>query len=377
MTHHLIEYFAARQGETVALLRQLVEMESPTESKAAIDRLGTLITLLLRDVGASIQRVPQTTAGDHLVASFGDGDRTPIVTLCHIDTVWPIGTLDKLPWCEEDGKLHGPGVYDMKAGIAMLLMALRYLRETGTKPAHPLRMLFTTDEESGSLTSRALIEAKAKDAALVICLEPALPNGALKTFRKGTGDFTIKAYGCAAHAGADHALGINAIEEIARQVMILHQMTNYESGTTVNVGVISGGTVTNMVPDWAQIEVDVRVSIKAEGERIVPAILGLQPQLPGARLEITGGLNRPPMERSSQIIVAFDRAKAIGAELGLELIEGSTGGASDGNFTTAMSIPTLDGMGAVGDGGHAVTEHVFASSLPERAALLAAILTQW
>jgi glutamate carboxypeptidase len=265
----------------------------------------------------------------------------------------------------------------MKASTAMLITVLRYLRDTGTQPTHPLRMLFTTDEETGSLTSRALIEAEAKNAALVLCLEPALPNGALKTFRKGTGDFTVKAFGRAAHAGADHALGINAIEEIARQVITLHQMTNYELGTTVNVGVMSGGTASNVVPDRAEIEVDIRVSTMAEGERMVKTILNLEPQLPGARLEVTGGLNRPPLERTPLIIETFNKVKVIAAGLGLELIEGSTGGASDGNFTGALGVPTLDGLGAVGNGGHAVDEHVIASSLPERTALLAAILTQW
>jgi glutamate carboxypeptidase len=377
MTTDLIEYCAARQSETVALLRQLVEMESPSENKAALDRLGAFIASQLREAGASVEVVPQTTTGDHLVATFGNANGAPIVTMCHIDTVWPLGTLATLSWREENGRLRGPGVYDMKAGTAMLLMVLRYLRDTKTQPAHSLRMLFTTDEETGSLTSRALIEAEAKKAALVLCLEPALSNGALKTFRKGTGDFTVKACGRAAHAGADHALGINAIEEIARQITALHQMTNYELGTTVNVGVVSGGTVSNVVPDHAQIEVDVRVATAAEGERIVKAILGLQPQLPDARLEVTGGLNRPPMERTPLIVETFNKAKSIAAGLGLELIGGSTGGASDGNFTAALGVPTLDGLGAVGDGGHAVTEHVIASSLPERTALLAAILTQW
>jgi glutamate carboxypeptidase len=380
MAHELIEYFAARQSGTVALLRQLVELESPSESKPALDRLGQFIAEQLRDVGASVEVVPQITAGDHLVTTFGNANAGPsaasIVTLCHIDTVWPLGTLEKMPWREEDGKLRGPGVYDMKASTAMLLMALHYLRETHTQPEHPLRMLFTTDEETGSLTSRALIEAEAKNAALVLCLEPALSNGALKTFRKGTGDFTVTAYGRAAHAGADHAKGVNAIEEIARQIMALHRMTNYEWGTTVNVGVISGGTVSNVVPDRARIEVDIRVSTLAEGERMVKTILNLEPQLPGARLEVTGGLNRPPMERTPQIIAAFQKAKAIGAGLGLDLLEGSTGGASDANFTGVLA-PTLDGLGAVGNGGHAVDEHVIASSLPERTALLAAILTQW
>jgi glutamate carboxypeptidase len=382
MAHKLVEYFAARQNETVALLRQLVELESPSESKPALDRLSQFIAAQLRDLGATVKVVPQSDAGDHLVAAFDSGGGPavlsgPIVTLCHIDTVWPLGTLDNMPWREEAGLLRGPGVYDMKASTAMLLTVLRYLRETQTQLAHPLRMLFTTDEETGSATSRALIEAKARNAALVLCLEPALSNGALKTFRKGTGDFVVTAFGRAAHAGADHAKGVNAIEEIARQIIALHRMTNYEAGTTVNVGVVSGGTVSNVVPDRAQIEVDIRVSTLAEGERMVKTILNLEPQLAGARLQVTGGLNRPPMERTPQIVAAFQKAKTIGAGLGLALLEGSTGGASDANFTGALGVPTLDGLGPVGNGGHSVDEHVIASSLPERMALLAAILTQW
>jgi glutamate carboxypeptidase len=377
MMDNLVEQLAERQNEVVALLRQLVELESPSNDKAAIDRLGAFIVAQLRDVGASVEVAPQTDAGDHVVATFGSLDTAPIVTMCHIDTVWPLGTLAKMPWREENGKLRGPGVYDMKASTAMLLTVLRHFRDTKTRPTHPLRMLFTTDEETGSATSRALIEAEAKKAALVLCLEPALSNGALKTFRKGTGGFTVTAFGRAAHAGADHARGVNAIEEIARQVTALHQMTNYELGTTVNVGVVSGGTVSNVVPDRAQIEVDVRVATVAEGERMVQAILKLEPHLPGARLEVTGGLNRPPMERTGLIVETFQRAKSIAANIGLDLQEGSTGGASDANFTAALGVPTLDGLGAVGNGGHSVDEHVVASMLPERTALLAALLTQW
>lgn len=377
MANNLVEYFAARQSQTVALLRQLVELESPSGDKAALDRLGGFIAAQLHGAGASVEVVPQASAGDHLVASFGRGNASPIVTMCHIDTVWPVGMLATMPWREQDGKLRGPGVYDMKASTAMLIAVLRYWGDTHTQPSHPLRMLFTTDEETGSDTSRALIEAEAKKAVLVLCLEPALSNGALKTFRKGTGGFTVTAHGRAAHAGADHARGINAIEEISRQVLALQQMTNYETGTTINVGMISGGTASNVVPNRAHVEVDLRVTSAAEGERIVNAIQSLQPQLPGARLEIVGGLNRPPMGRTPLVVEAFHRAKAIAAGIGLELQEGSTGGASDGNFTAALGVPTLDGLGAVGNGGHAVDEHVIASSLPERAALLAAIVTQW
>ena len=376
MPTHLIEYFIARQGETVALLRQLVELESPSTDKAALDRLGAFVAAQLRDAGAGVEVIPQTEAGDHLAATFGQGDALPVMTLCHIDTVWPIGTLATMPWREEEGKLRGPGVYDMKASAAMLIMVLRYLRDTGTQPTRPVRMLFTTDEETGSATSREIIESEAKKAALVLCMEPALANGALKTFRKGTGGFTVTTYGRAAHAGADHAKGINAIEEVARQITALHRLTNYETGTTVNVGMISGGTASNVVPDRAQIEVDIRVSTRAAGERMVKTILGLQPQLPGARVQVTGGLNRPPMERTPLVVETFKKAQAIAAGLGLELMEGSTGGASDANFTSVVT-PTLDGLGAVGNGGHSTDEHVTAASLPEREALLAAILTQW
>lgn len=377
MAHELVEYFSVRQDETLALLRRLVEFESPSSDKAALDRLGAFIAEQLREVGATVEVAPQKNAGDHLAATFGHGNAAPIVTLCHIDTVWPVGTLATMPWREEDGKLRGPGVEDMKAGTAMLISVLRYLRAARLQLSHPLRMLFTTDEETGSETSRSLIEAEASQAALVLCLEPSLPNGALKTFRKGTGDFKITAIGRAAHAGADHAKGVNAIEEIARQVLTLQQMTNYATGTTINVGVISGGTASNVVPERAQIEVDLRVTTTAESERIVKAIQGLQPQLAGARLEIAGGLNRPPMERTPLIVEAFRRAKAIAAGIGLELEEGSTGGASDANFVAPLGVPTLDGLGAVGDGGHSVDEHILASLLPARTALLAALVTQW
>jgi len=377
MAHELVEYFSSRQDETLALLRRLVEFESPSSDKAALDRLGAFIADRLRDAGASVEVVPQKNAGDHLAATFGHGSAAPILTLCHIDTVWPVGTLATMPWREEDGKLRGPGVEDMKAGAAMLISILHYVRAARLQLSHPLRMLFTTDEETGSETSRALIEAEASQAALVLCLEPSLPNGALKTFRKGTGDFRITAIGRAAHAGADHAKGVNAIQEIARQVATLQQMTNYATGTTINVGVISGGTASNVVPERAQIEVDLRVTTAAESERIVRAIQSLQPQLTGARLEIVGGMNRPPMERTPAIVEAFQRAKAIAAGIGLELEEGSTGGASDANFVAPLGVPTLDGLGAVGDGGHSTDEHILTSLLPARTALLAALVTQW
>jgi glutamate carboxypeptidase len=238
-------------------------------------------------------------------------------------------------------------------------------------------MLFTSDEEVGSITSRDLIEREARQSCLAIVLEPALAGGQLKTFRKGVGDVTVVAYGRAAHAGGDHQKGINAIEELAYHIPALQKLTDYESGTTINVGTIRGGSASNVVPERAEMEVDFRISQMAEIDRVVGTVQGLKPVLAGARLEMSGGLNRPPMERNATMVKTFEQARQLASSIGLTLEEGSTGGGSDGNFTAALGTPTLDGMGAVGDGAHAAHEHVIINSLTDRAALLAAILTQW
>ncbi len=238
-------------------------------------------------------------------------------------------------------------------------------------------MLFTSDEEVGSVTSRDLIEAEARRSLLTIVLEPALATGQIKTFRKGVGEFTVVAHGRAAHAGGDHQKGINAIEELAYHIPALQKLTDYATGTTINVGMIKGGSASNVVPERAEMEVDFRISQMAEIDRVVAAVQGLQPVLNGARLEISGGLNRPPMEHNATMVKTFEQARRLAASIGLTLEEGSTGGGSDGNFTAGLGTPTLDGMGAVGDGAHATHEHVVIASLAERAALLATILTQW
>jgi glutamate carboxypeptidase len=363
---------------TLTLLKELAARESPSLDKAAVDACSAYVAARLRELGAEVAVVPQTAAGDHLAAVWPGGDRSAqFLTLCHLDTVWPKGTLSVMPLREEAGKLFGPGVYDMKAGTAILLSALGVLKEAGLASRHPVRMLFTSDEEVGSVTSRALIEAEARRSCLTVVLEPALANGQLKTFRKGVGDFNVVAHGRAAHAGGDHAQGINAIEELAYHIPALQKLTDYESGTTINVGVIKGGSASNVVPERAEMEVDFRISQMAEIERVVAAIQGLRPVLAGARLEISGGLNRPPMERNAAMVRTFDLARRLAAGIGLTLEEGSTGGGSDGNFTAALGTPTLDGMGAVGDGAHAAHEHVIIDSLADRAALLATILTHW
>ncbi len=373
-----MERFFQLREELVSLLRELAVRESPTTEKAAVDRLGEFVADRLRDLGARVERIPQESVGDHWIATWGDPEAsTQILTLCHLDTVWPLGTLARMPIREENGRLYGPGVFDMKGGIAILLGALRGLQALNVHPPHRIRMLFTSDEETGSETSRPLIEAEARRSHLVLCLEPALPDGSLKTFRKGVGDFVVVAYGRSAHAGADPQRGVNAIEELAYQIMRVRGLADLRRGTTVTVGVIRGGTRPNVVPEYAEMVVDVRVATRGEMDRIERAFRNLRPVLDGARLEVRGGFNRPPMERNALMVATFERARAIAAELGLTLTEGGTGGGSDANFTAALGIPTLDGLGAVGNGAHALDEHVQIDSLPQRAALVAALLTRW
>lgn len=370
--------FSTQIDATVFLLTRLIETESPSGDKAAIDRVGALIATELSGYGAQLEVDPQTAAGDHLIARWPGSSRAKgILFLSHMDTVHPLGTLQVNPCVVRDGKLFGPGAQDMKGGIAILLAALRVLHERGQWPARPVTALFTSDEEVGSVTSRALIERLAREAELVVCLEPCLPGGALKTARKGVGDFEVIARGQAAHAGAAHDQGRNAIEELAHQVIAIQSWTDYTKGTTLNAGVIQGGTVSNVVPAEARLEVDFRVTQPEEAERILAKMQALRPVLEGASLEVRGGLNRPPMPRDAVMVAAFQKAQGIAARLGLKVGEGSTGGGSDANFIAPLGIPVLDGLGPEGDGQHSNQEYIQIASLPERAALLAALLSEW
>lgn len=376
--NHLLTRCTAESPATLALVKELAALESPSSDKAAVDACTAYVAAELRELSAEVVVIPQTTVGNQLMALWpGDNPSSQFLTLCHLDTVWPTGTLEVMPLREEKGKLFGPGVYDMKAGTAILLTALKVLRDSGLAPRHPVRMLFTSDEELGSTASRHLIETEARQSCLTLVLEPALAGGKLKTFRKGVGGFTVVAYGRAAHAGGDHQKGINAIEELAHHIPALQRLTDYESGTTINIGLIEGGSASNVIPERAEMKVDFRISQMAEIERVTAAIQGLKPVLAGARLEISGGLNRPPMEHNALMVRTFEQARRLAIGIGLTLEEGSTGGGSDGNFTAALGTPTLDGLGAVGDGAHAAHEHICVSSLAERAALLATILAQW
>jgi len=292
-----------------------------------------------------------------------------------MDTVWDMGTLAERPVVIQDGRLFGPGAFDMKGGIVTALWAIRVLRGLNFMPKRRITLLLTSDEETGSKTSRPIVEMEALQHDAVLVLEPAQPpSAALKTWRKGVGMYQVRTIGISAHAGAAHEEGVNAIEELAHQVVAIQALTDYAAGTTVNVGVVSGGTRSNVVPESAWARVDVRVMNQAEADRLDASLRSLQPHLKGARLEVTGGINRPPMVRTAAGLSLFQKAAEIAAELGFSVTETGTGGGSDGNFTAALGVPTLDGLGVVGDGGHAQHEHVVISSLPERAALLAGLL---
>ncbi len=363
-------------SELLSSLERIVKLESPSRDKAAVDLLVRHLQERCAALGGDVESIAQDDFGDLTVARWGGtlgGD--PILVMTHIDTVWPLGTIERKPFEASADEVRGPGVYDMKASVAMMLQALQFLSEQNI--AHrPITWLINTEEEVGSPVSRPHIERLARESAYVLVLEPPVaPDGALKTARKGVGMFTMNIKGLAAHAGADPEKGISAIQELANQIQYLHGLTDFGLGTTVNVGVVSGGTARNVVAAEASALIDVRVTTMTEGDRIVKAILAAQPRLHGAQVSVEGGLNRPPMERTEKIAGAFRQVKEIGGRLGLELTEASTGGGSDGNFTAAIGATTIDGLGCTGDGAHAEHEFISLNGLFERTALLTELLS--
>jgi glutamate carboxypeptidase len=372
----ILSYLQNRQAEMAGLLAQLVEMESPSYDKPALDRLGCFLAAQVRHLGATAEVLPQDNTGDHLLVRWGEGPGG-VLLLCHMDTVWDLGTLARQPIRVDDGLLFGPGAFDMKGGIANALWAIRALLDLDLFPNRRVTLLITSDEEIGSRTSRAVIESEAMSHDAVFVLEPAQPpHASLKTSRKGVGVYRVTVTGRSAHAGADHDKGINAIDELAHQILRIRQLTDYGAGTTVNVGVVRGGTRSNVVPAQATARVDVRVTSAEEAARLDARMHNLSPALPGASIQISGGINRPPMPRTPGIVHLYAQAQALGGEMGLQITEAGSGGGSDGNFTAALGVPTLDGLGVVGDGGHSEHEHVVLSSMPERAALLAALIRE-
>lgn len=371
----LLTYCRREREWQLEALEALVRLESPSTDKAAVDRCGGELARRLEALGARVERLAQASRGDHLRAAFGDGAAPPILLLGHFDTVWEVGAIERMPFHVDAGRLHGPGVFDMKAGVATALAAVRALDALGERLPHVV-MLWTADEEIGSHTSRALIEAEARRSAAVLVLEPSLPGGAMKTARKGCGEFEIVVKGVAAHAGIDPGTGASAIHELAHQIVALGALQDVDRGISVNVGVISGGTRSNVVAPEARATVDVRVPTGEDGRRIERALLSLQPRSRRTSIQVTGAVGRPPLERTAGVIRLYEMARDVARGLGRELGEGSTGGGSDGNFTAALGVPTLDGLGPQGDGAHAVHEHVLVEDLPWRAAFVAALLVR-
>lgn len=371
--HALLNYTTAHSAWMRETIDALVRLESPSTDKTAVDICGAELSARLTALGGRVDRLVREKRGDHLRVEFG-GTGPRVLLLGHFDTVWPVGQLARMPLHEEDGRLYGPGVFDMKAGIAMAMLATRAVHEIAPESAPRIVMLWTTDEEIGSLTSRAAIEEEARRSDAVLVLEPALPGGAVKTRRKGCGDFQLIVHGVSAHAGIDPGKGASAIHELAHQIVAVQDLQDVELGISINVGVIAGGSRTNVVADHASAAIDVRVPTMADGDRIEARLRGLTPKLKGTRLELTGGISRPPLERSAGVVRLLELARQAAGELGRDLGEGGTGGGSDGNFTAALGVPTLDGLGACGDGAHALHEHVLLDDLTWRAALVAALL---
>ena len=360
-------------GWLIETIESLVRLESPSDDKAAVDRCGAELAARLEAIGGRVTRLPRSDRGDHLLAEFGCGV-SQILLLGHFNTVWPVGALDRMPVLHANGRLHGPGVFDMKAGIGIAMLAVRALVETGTPLTRRLVMLWTTDEEVGSGTSRAAVEDEARRSDAVLVLEPSLPGGAVKTARKGCGEYELVVRGIAAHAGVDPSKGASAIHELARQILRLEQLHDLDHGVSVNVGRVSGGTRTNVVAQEARAVVDVRATTEADASRVDAAMRGLTPVDSRTTLTVTGGIDRPPLERTDRVVRLYRRACTVAADLGLNLAEGSTGGGSDGNFTAAVGVSTLDGLGAIGEGAHALHEHVEVAALPDRAALVAGLI---
>ncbi|HLV94823.1 MAG TPA: M20 family metallopeptidase [Candidatus Acidoferrales bacterium] len=374
----ILHALRGRQAEMVRLLEKFVRCESPSFDKGAVDRFGEIVAAEWQKRGARVEILRQAKRGNHIRAEVWDskgraaGQR---MALGHLDTVYPLGTISTMPFRISGGRAWGPGTFDMKGGLVHALFAVDALRAAKIALRKRLVFLWNSDEEIGSDSSRDAIEAEARRSDAVFVLEPAFGrDGRLKTARKGVGTAEIIVTGRSAHAGIDPERGVNAVHELALHVARLMKMNDARRGITVQATVIGGGTVSNVVPDHARAEVDIRYARAADSASLTRKLHALRAILRGARIEVRGGISRPPLERTPQVAQLFAHAKSLMRQMGLPLGEASTGGGSDGNLTAALGIPTLDGLGAVGDGAHSPREHLLIRSMPERAALLAALL---
>src|SRR6266481_5738494 len=373
----LFEYLKPQLPQMLAALRQFVTTESPSLEKAAADRCCGIIANEWKKCGARVERLAQKHRGDILHITYAPGKSRSsgqLLVLGHYDTVYSTGTLARMPFRMKGGKVYGPGTFDMKAGIVQALFALQALQHAEIPLRKRLVFLWTSDEEIGSEASRKFFEAEARRSDAVFVLEPSFgPRGLLKTARKGVGEAELIVHGRASHAGLAPQEGINAIHELARQLARIEKWNDLRRGVTVNAGVIEGGTRTNVIPERARAVLDLRALRVSDMRSLERRLHSLRPFHRGARLKITGGFDRPPLERKMSAAL-FARAKSLANQMNVTLGECTAGGGSDGNFTAALGIPTLDGLGAVGDGAHSSREHIVINAMPQRAALLAALL---
>ena len=375
-----LRYLEQRQSRMVETVRELVEIESPSDNRQAVDRIAAVLAAKFETLGGRTQFHRTHDFGDSLQIDFDGPEpepvkQKPVLLLGHYDTVYPLGTLARMPCEIKDGRLRGPGVLDMKSGIALILHAIEALQTWHGAVPRPVTVFLVSDEEVGSHSSRKITEALAKKSAGVLVLEPAAGlRGAVKTARKGVGAYTLRVQGVAAHAGLDPGKGHSAIVELARQIPILARLNNLREGVSVNPGVVGGGTRTNVIAAEGWVEIDVRIKKARQASALDRKLRSLKPFDKLCKLEMTGGINRLPMERTVGVAALYKKARAVAERIGWKLEEAAVGGGSDGNFTAGMGIPTLDGMGGVGDGAHAVHEFIVISELPRRAFLLAGMI---
>lgn len=372
-----IDVAERRAAEFMELLRALVTTESPTGDETANLNVAGILEEAIARAGGVVERVPAPGLGVHLVGKFrgtGNNGRPPLLVVGHMDTVHPIGTLKRLPFAAREGRLYGPGIYDMKSGVTTALVALQVLADTNGGPGSDVSLLITCDEEWGSPASRELIEAEARKSRAALVVEPSVPGGGVKSRRKGVSAYVLHVAGKAAHAGIEPEAGASAVHEIARQICRICDLADTAAGTTVSVGVVSGGTAENVVADAAKCTIDVRFWTTDEAERVDTALRRASALEQRCALKLEGGINRGPLEKTPESAGLLRRAREFAAELGFELGEGRTGGGSDGNITSAVGCPTLDGLGPDGGGAHTLEEHIVERDIPRRIALVAALL---
>jgi glutamate carboxypeptidase len=360
--------------DLLAELSSWVEIETPTTDGMAVNRLMDVAERELTRAGAAMTRVPGRDGyGDNLIART-PGEGKPVLVAGHLDTVWSHGTLKSMPYFVDGKRAHGPGIYDMKAGSFLAFHAVRSIMRQGTKTLRPIVLLLTPDEEVGSPTSRWLIEREAAQAAMVLIPEPAGAGGACVTARKGVGRFTMRVEGRGAHSGTAFEDGASAIVELSHQIIGLHRMVDIERGITLNAAPIWGGSRPNVISPDAGCEIDLRVNSAADGVLMEERLLGLTAKTPGCRVVVKGGMNRPPYPESPAITALYAHAQEVAQQVGLTLPKQHRGGGSDGNFSAALGVPTLDGLGCPGSGAHASHEHILWGHLAQRAALMAGLL---